>query len=238
MKFGIGQPVPRSEDPRFLKGKGRYVADIMPANLAHGFVLRSPHAHAVIKSIDTSAAKAAPGVLEIFTGADARADNIGVLPCGAPPIAFGGPANAFMALHPVLPHDRVRFVGDPVAFVVAETLNEARDAAELIAIDYEVLPAIVATEDAAKPDAPLVWESTANNIWFALDRGNKAAADAAFAKAAHVVTLKIVNNRLSANSMEPRTALAEHDEASGHHTPHQHAAAPSSARQSRRQRVP
>jgi carbon-monoxide dehydrogenase large subunit len=220
MKFGIGQPVPRTEDPRFLKGKGRYVADIMPANLAHGLVLRSPHAHAVITSIDTSAAKAAPGVLAVLTGADARADNIGVLPCGAPPIAFGGPAKAFMALHPVLPHDRVRFVGDPVAFLVAETLNEARDAAELVAIEYDVLPAIVATEDAAKPGAPLVWDSAPNNIWFALERGNKAAADAAFAKAAHVVTLKIVNNRLSANSMEPRTALAEHDEASGRTTLH------------------
>jgi carbon-monoxide dehydrogenase large subunit len=216
MKFGIGQPVPRTEDPRFLKGKGRYVADIMPANLAHGLVLRSPHAHAVITSIDTSAAKAAPGVLAVLTGADARADNIGVLPCGAPPIAFGGPAKAFMALHPVLPHDRGRFVGDPVAFVVAETLNEARDAAELVAIEYNVLPAIVATEDAAKPGAPLVWDSAPNNIWFALERGNKAVTDAAFAP--HVVTLKIVNNRLSANSMEPRTALAEHDEASGRTT--------------------
>src|SRR5215470_1135122 len=147
MKFGIGQPVPRTEDPRFLKGKGCYVADIQPANTAHGFVLRSPHAHAAIRSIDTSAAKAAPGVLLVLTGADARAEKLGVLPCGAPPIAFGGPTKAFMALHPVLPHDRVRFVGDPVAFVVAQTLNEARDAAELIAIDYEVLPAIVATED-------------------------------------------------------------------------------------------
>src|SRR5215475_12998590 len=218
MKFGIGQPVPRTEDPRFLKGKGRYVADIMPAKLAHGYVLRSPHAHAVIKSIDTSAAKAAPGVLTVLTGADARAENIGVLPCSAPPIAFGGPAKAFMALHPVLPHDRVRFVGDPMAFVVAETLNEARDAAELITIDYEVLPAIVATEDAARPGSPLVWDGAPNNIWFALERGNKAATDAAFAKAAHVVTLKTVNNRLSANALEPRTALAEHDEASGRTT--------------------
>src|SRR5262245_59530888 len=140
MKFGIGQPVPRTEDPRFLKGVGRYVGDLLPPNLAHGFVLRSPHAHARIKSIDASAAKAAPGVLAVLTGADARAEKIGVLPCNTPPIAFGGPVKAFMALHPILPHDRARHVGDPVAFVVAETLNQARDAAELIKIDYEVLP--------------------------------------------------------------------------------------------------
>jgi aerobic carbon-monoxide dehydrogenase large subunit len=218
MKFGIGQPVPRTEDPRFLKGKGRYVADIQPANTAHGFVLRSPHAHAAIKSIDTSAAKAAPGVLLVLTGADVRAENIGALPCGAPPIVFGGPVKAFMALHPVLPHDRVRFVGDPVAFVVAESLNEARDAAELIRVEYEVLPAIVATGEAAKPGAPLVWEGAPNNIWFAMERGNKATTDTAFAKAAHVVTLTILNNRLSANAMEPRTALAEHDAASARTT--------------------
>src|SRR5215468_1760294 len=218
MKFGIGQPVPRTEDPRFLKGKGHYVADIERANAAHGFVLRSPHAHAAIKSIDATAAKAAPGVLLVLTGADVRAEKLGVLPCGAPPIAFGGPAKAFMALHPVLPHDRVRFVGDPVAFVVAQTLNEARDAAELIAVEYEVLPAVVATGEAAKPGAPLVWEGAPSNIWFAMERGNKAATDVAFAKAAHIVTLSIVNNRLSANSMEPRTALAEHDAASARTT--------------------
>ena len=220
MKFGIGQPVPRTEDPRFLKGKGRYVADIMPANLAHGLVLRSPHAHAVITSIDTSAANAAPGVLAVLTGADARADNIGVLPCGAPPIAFGGPAKAFMALHPVLPHDRVRFVGDPVAFLVAETLNEARDAAELVAIEYDVLPAIVATEDAAKPERTAGLGQRAQQHLVCHSSAATSRGRCGLRQAAHVVTLKIVNNRLSANSMEPRTALAEHDEASGRTTLH------------------
>src|SRR5215510_99797 len=158
MKFGIGQPVPRTEDPRFLKGVGRYVGDILPPNLAHGFVLRSPHAHARIKSIDTTQAKKVPGVLAVLTGADARSDKLGVLPCTAPPIAFGGPAKAFMALHPVLPHERVRFVGDPVAFVVADTMHQARDAAELIQIDYEVLPAAASTGEAHKPGAPQVWD--------------------------------------------------------------------------------
>ena len=220
MKFGVGQPVPRTEDPRFLKGVGRYVADMLPPNLAHGIVLRSPHAHAKIKSIDTAAAKAAPGVLAVLTGADARADKLGALPCTAPPVAFGGPPKAFMALHPVLSHDRVRFVGDPVAFVVADTLNQARDAAEMIHIDYEVLPAAVSTGDAAKPGAPLIWEGAPQNIWFAMERGDKAAADSAFKTAAHVVSLKIVNNRLSANSMEGRVALAEYDPTNGRTTLH------------------
>ncbi len=220
MKFGIGQPVPRTEDPRFLKGVGRYVGDMLPANLAHGVVLRSPHAHAKIKSIDTTQAKRAPGVLAVLTGADARADKLGVLPCTAPPIAFGGPPKAFMALHPILAQDRVRFVGDPVAFVVADTLNQARDAAELIQVDYEVLPAIASTGDAHKPSAPQVWEGAPGNTWFAMERGDKAATDAAFARAAHVVALKIVNNRLSANSMEGRTALAEYDPTSGKTTLH------------------
>ena len=220
MKFGIGQPVPRTEDPRFLKGLGCYVADLLPPNLAHGIVLRSPHAHAKIKSIDTAAAKAAPGVLAVLTGADARADKLGSLPCTAPPIAFGGPPKAFMALHPVLAHDRARFVGDPVAFIVAETLNQARDAAELIRVDYEVLPAIASTGDAAKPGAPQVWEGAPNTVWFAMERGDKAATDAAFKAAAHVVSLRIVNNRLSANSMEGRVALAEYDPTNGRTTLH------------------
>jgi aerobic carbon-monoxide dehydrogenase large subunit len=220
MKFGIGQPVPRTEDPRFLKGVGRYVGDMLPANLAHGVVLRSPHAHARIKSIDATQARRVPGVLAVLTGADARADKLGVLPCTAPPIAFGGPPKAFMALHPILAQDRVRFVGDPVAFVVAETLNQARDAAELVQVDYEVLPAMASTGDAHKSDAPQVWEGAPGNVWFAMERGDKAATDAAFARAAHVVALKIVNNRLSANSMEGRTALAEYDPTSGKTTLH------------------
>ena len=220
MKFGVGQPVPRTEDPRFLKGVGRYVGDMLPPNLAHGVVLRSPHAHARIKSIDITQAKAAPGVLAVLTGADARADQLGALPCTAPPIAFGGPLKAFMALHPIMASDRVRFVGDPVAFVVAETLNQARDAAELIRVDYEVLPAIASTGEAHKPGAPLVWDGAPNNIWFAMERGDKAATEAAFKSAAHVVSLKIVNNRLSANSMEGRTALAEFEPTSGKTTVH------------------
>ena len=210
MKFGVGQSVPRTEDPRFLKGHGRYVDDIAPAHVAHGLVVRSPHAHASIKSIDTSAAKAAPGVLLVLTGQDADVDKIGVLPA-TPPIAFGGPAKAYMALHRVLARGRARHVGDPVAFVVAETLHQARDAAELFKIEYEMLPAVIATDAAAKPGAPLVWDEAPSNMWYALERGDKATADAAFKTAAHVVTLRVNNNRIAANSMEARTALGEYD---------------------------
>ncbi|HXF86785.1 MAG TPA: xanthine dehydrogenase family protein molybdopterin-binding subunit [Xanthobacteraceae bacterium] len=218
MKFGIGQPVPRTEDPRFLKGRGRYTDDFAPPGLAYGHVLRSPHAHARIKAIDTEKAKRAPGVLLVLTGADIKAAGLGSLPCGAPPVAFGGPVKAFMGLHPILAQDRVRHVGDPVAFVVAETLHQARDAAELIRVDYEELPAVIATDQAAKAGAPLVWGEAPNNIWFAMERGDKAATDAAFAKAAHVVSLKIVNNRLCANSMEARNSLGMHDPVSGRST--------------------
>jgi carbon-monoxide dehydrogenase large subunit len=214
MKFGIGQPVPRTEDPRFLRGSGQYVDDIAPAGQAYGYVLRSPHAHARIKSININKAQAAPGVLAVLTGADVKAENLGPLPCGAPPIAFGGPLRVFMGLQLILAQDRVRYVGEPVAFVVAETLHQARDAAELIEVDYEVLPAAVATGEAGKPGAPLVWPEAPNNLWFALERGDKAATDLAFKAAARVVTLKIPNRRLSANSMETRTSLGVYEAAS------------------------
>jgi len=220
MKFGIGQSVPRSEDPRFLRGKGRYVADIAPAQETHGYVLRSPHAHAKITSIDVTQARTAPGVLLVLTGNDLTAAGLGPLPCGAMPIAFGGPARTFMAFQPLLAGARVRYVGEPLAFVVAETLNQARDAAERINVEYQPLPAVIATDAAAKPGAPLVWEDAPNNVWFSVDRGDKAATEAAFKEAVHVVTLRIVNGRISANSMEARTALAEHDAASGRSTLH------------------
>jgi aerobic carbon-monoxide dehydrogenase large subunit len=218
MKFGIGQPVPRTEDPRFLKGRAHYTDDFAPADQAFGYVLRSPHAHARIKSIDTAKARTAPGVLLILTGADVKAENLGPLPCGAPPIAFGGPARVFMGLHPILAQDRVRHVGDPVAFVVAQTLHQARDTAEMIRVDYEQLPAAIATDQAANANAPQVWEGAPNNIWFAMERGDRTATDSAFKSAAQIVSLKIVNNRLSANSLEARTSLGQHDAASSRST--------------------
>jgi carbon-monoxide dehydrogenase large subunit len=168
----------------------------------------SPHAHARIKRIDTAKAKAAPGVLAVLTGADAATDKIGGF---APPMPedMGGP-KGFRTLRAILEASKVRAVGDRVAFVVAETATQARDAAELIEIDYEPQPAVVGVEDAIKPGAPAVWDEAPNNIAFTLMMGNKDATDAAFAKAAHVVSLKLHNTRITANSIEPRAAIGQY----------------------------
>jgi aerobic carbon-monoxide dehydrogenase large subunit len=207
-KFGIGQPVPRLEDPRFITGRGRYVDDIDMPLQCHGVLVMSPHAHARIKGIDTAAAKAAPGVLAVLTGADVEADKIGSL-VPVMPEDMGGP-KGYRTLRPILSSGKVRAVGDRVAFVVAETLQQARDAAELIAIDYEPLPAVVSLEDAVKPGAPVIWDGAPNNVAVGLMMGDKAAADAAFAGAKHVVSVKLVNNRVSANSIEPRAAIGQY----------------------------
>ena len=207
-KFGIGQPVPRLEDPRFITGRGRYVDDIDMPLQCHGVLVMSPHAHARIKSIDTAAAKAAPGVLAVLTGADVEADKIGSL-VPVMPEDMGGP-KGYRTLRPILSSGKVRAVGDRVAFVVAETLQQARDAAELIAIDYEPLPAVVSLEDAVKPGAPVIWDGAPNNVAVGLMMGDKAATDAAFAGAKHVVSVKLVNNRVSANSIEPRAAIGQY----------------------------
>jgi aerobic carbon-monoxide dehydrogenase large subunit len=207
-KFGIGQPVPRIEDPRFITGRGRYVDDFDLPQQCYGVAVMSPHAHARIKRVDTAKAKAAPGVLAVLTGADAAADKIGGF---APPMPedMGGP-KGFRTLRAILEADKVRAVGDRVAFVVAETAVQARDAAELIEIDYEPLPAVVGVEDAIKPGAPAVWDEAPNNVAFTLMMGNKDATDAAFAKAAHVVSLKLQNTRITANSIEPRAAIGQY----------------------------
>jgi aerobic carbon-monoxide dehydrogenase large subunit len=207
-KFGIGQPVPRVEDPRFITGRGRYVDDIELPRQCHGVLIMSPHAHARIKRIDTAKAKAAPGVLAVLTGADVLADQLGGL---APPMPedMGGP-KGFRTLRAVLVTDKVRAVGDRVAFVVAETLARARDAAELIEVEYEPLPAVTDVEDAVKPGAPVLWDAAPNNVSFTLMMGNKDATEAAFAAARHVVTLKLRNNRITANSIEPRAAIGQY----------------------------
>jgi aerobic carbon-monoxide dehydrogenase large subunit len=207
-KFGIGQPVPRLEDPRFITGRGRYVDDIDMPLQCYGVLVMSPHAHARIKKIDTAAAKAAPGVLTVLTGADVEADKIGSL-VPIMPEDMGGP-KGYRTLRPILSSGKVRAVGDRVAFVVAETLQQARDAAELIAVDYEPLPAVVSLEDAVKPGAPVIWDGAPNNVAVGLMMGDKAATDAAFAAAKHVVSVRLVNNRVSANSIEPRAALGQY----------------------------
>jgi aerobic carbon-monoxide dehydrogenase large subunit len=209
-QFGVGQPVPREEDPYLLRGAGRYVDDVRLPDLARAVVLRSPHAHARIRSIDTAAAQAAPGVLLVLTGESPEVAALGLQVPRMPRKRRDG-SPGFIAPQPHLARGEVRFVGDPVAFVVAETLNQAKDAAELVEVDYEPLPALVSTAAAVEPGAIKIWENCPDNVAFYHEIGNKAAVEAAFAGAAHVVKHRMVINRITANSMEPRGSLAEYD---------------------------
>ena len=219
MKFGIGQPVRRHEDLRLVTGRGRYTDDVTLPQMTQAFVLRSPAAHALIKRIDTSAARDMPGVLFIATGEDVRADGIGDIPCAVPLNNRDGTPRRDTP-RPALALGKVRHVGQPVALVVAETLSAARDAAEAIDIEYETLPAVTEANDALAPGAPQLFDHIPGNLVFDWDNdmGDATATDEAFARAAHVVTLDLVNNRLVANSMEPRNALAEYDPVTGRST--------------------
>ena len=209
-EFALGQPVSRFEDPRLVRGGGRYIDDFVLPGMAFGTVLRSPHAHARIRAIDTGEAKAAPGVLAVLTGADWQASGFGDLPVpGGFKRRNGAPM--YRPPYPALVSERVRWVGDYVAFVVAETRAQAMDAAELIEVDYEPLPAITATADAAKPGAPRVWDDCEDNICFVQLEGDKAAAEAAFARADHVVRHRFVINRVTAATMEPRGSIGHYD---------------------------
>jgi aerobic carbon-monoxide dehydrogenase large subunit len=219
-KFGIGQAVRRVEDQRFITGHGRYIDDINLAGQAYGALVLSPHAHARIKRVDTAKAKAAPGVLAVLTGADAVADKLGSLTAHLMPEDVGAP-KGHRTFQPLLVADRVRFAGDRVAYVVAETAAQARDAAELVEVEYETLPTVVDLDDAAKPGAPKVWEECADgNVAFRLRFGNQEATDAAFAAAKHVVKLRVVNNRLSPVAMEPRVAIGQYDPIEDSYTLH------------------
>ncbi len=209
--FGIGQAVRRVEDQRFLTGAGTFVSDMSLPRQCHGVAVLSPHAHARIKSIDVAEAQAALGVHCVLTGADAIADNIGGVPPHFMPEAWGGP-KGFGTIRPVLLADIVRCVGDRVAFVVADTEDQARDAAELIQIDYEPLPAIVDIEDAIKPTAPKVWADCPDgNIGVRISFGDNAATDNAFAAATHVIKVRLYNNRVTAAAIEPRAALGAYN---------------------------
>ncbi len=214
---GIGASVRRKEDFRFLTGQGTYTDDIDRPGQVHAVMLRSPHAHAKIKGIDTKAASAAHGVVAIFLGKDMTADGIGGLPCGWQIHSKDG-SPMVEPPHPALAGDRVRHVGDPVAVVIAETKAQAREAAELVNVDYEVLPAIVAADAALKPGAPQLFDNAPGNLCYDWHIGDKAQADAAFSKAAHVTKLDIINNRLIPNAMEPRAAIGEYDRATGEYT--------------------
>jgi carbon-monoxide dehydrogenase large subunit len=217
-KFGIGQSTRRIEDPRLLTGGGRYTDDTkLQGKAARAYVLRSPHAHAVIRKIDVAAAKKAPGVLLVLTGDDVKAAGFNDLPCLVPLPNRDGTERADTP-RPMLAQGRVRHVGDPVALVVAETLEQAKDGAELIEVDYDPLPAVVDTYGAAQAGAPQIWDHIKGNQCFDWEMGNKAATDAAFTKADRVVKLRLVNNRLVVNSMEPRGAIAEYDAGSDRST--------------------
>ncbi|HEX2354497.1 MAG TPA: xanthine dehydrogenase family protein molybdopterin-binding subunit, partial [Xanthobacteraceae bacterium] len=215
-EFAIGQSVSRFEDPRLLSGGGRYVGDIVLPGLAFGYVVRSPHAHARIRAIDTSKAKAAPGVLAVLTGADWQASGWGDLP--VPGGLKRRDGTSFRPPYPALGKDRVRWAGDYVAFVVAETLLQAQDAAELIAVDYEPLPAVVSTAEASAQGAPRVWDECPDNIGFVQLFGDKAATDAAFARADHIVKHRFVINRVTAASMEPRGSIGDYNAAEDRYT--------------------
>jgi len=216
-EFAIGQHVTRFEDPRLIQGGGRYTDDIQLPGMAHGVVLRSPYAHANIKSIDTAAAKAAPGVLAVLTSADVKAAGIGDLPVpGGLKRRDGSPQ--YKPRYPILAEDTVRWVGDCVAFVVAETRHQAMDAAEMIAVDYEPLPAVTSTAQAPKAGAPRVWEDCPDNICFVEQIGDKAAVDLAFAKAAYVAKGKFTINRVTAATMEPRGAVGDYHAADRRYT--------------------
>jgi aerobic carbon-monoxide dehydrogenase large subunit len=215
MKFGIGQPVPRSEDPILVRGEGRYTDDVKLPGEAYAVMVRSRHAHGVIKGIDTTAARAMPGVLGVYTGVDLTA--YGTLKCIVP---FNNRDGSPMKKppRPALPTDKVRFVGDPVAFVVAETPLQAKDAAEAVEVEIEPLPAVIRPEDAVQPGAPLIHDEAPGNVALDYHYGDSDQVAAAFAKAAHVTRIKLVNSRLVVNAMEPRAAVGVYEPASGRWT--------------------
>ncbi len=216
-KFGVGQAAARVEDRVLVTGAGAYTDDTSIDGQAWAHVLRSPHAHARILGIDIADAAASPGAVGVLTGADMTADGLGDLPCMLPVENRDGSQRPDSP-HGILAKDRVRHVGHPVALVVAETPAQARDAAERIAVDYEELPATVHTEHSTAEDAPLLYDHIPNNTIYDWHKGDEAAVEAALARADHVCELRLVNNRVVANPMEPRSALAHHDAASGRTT--------------------
>lgn len=216
-KFGLSQSIRRIEDPRLLKGGGRYTDDVAVAGQAQGHVLRSPHAHAKINAISTAAAKAMPGVLGIWTGADLAAAGIGHLPCLAPVKSLDGSPTSDTPRR-ALAEGFVRHVGDPVAFIVAETITQARDAAEAVEVDYDLLPAATDLATATDPGQPQVWASAPTNTCFDWHVGDAARVDGLIKGAAHVARLRVVNNRVIVASMEARASLAEYDAARNHWT--------------------
>jgi carbon-monoxide dehydrogenase large subunit len=216
-KFAVGQPVRRKEDDTLVRGKGTYTDDINLPGQAYAWIVRSSHAHGILRGIDTDAARNAPGVLGVWTGADLTAAGYNPFLASVPLKSRDG-SPMLQTNRMALATGKVRYVGDPVAFVVAERLAQARDAAEAVVLDIDPLPAVTSAEDAAKPGAPQLYEHIPNNVALDYHSGDTAALDAAFAKAAHVTRLDIVNTRLAVVPMEPRAALARYDTATGRYT--------------------
>ena len=217
-EFAVGQSVPREEDPRLLTGGGEFLDDINLRDQAWAYVLRSPHAMANILSIDTAAAEAAPGVLRVLTGEDWDKENYGGLPCEDANKKKKDGSPMYHPEHPPLVKDRVRLVGDCVAFVVAGTITQARDASELIDVEYETLTAVTDVGSAVAEGAPAVWPNCQDNISFFEEKGDASAVDAAFEKAEHIVQQKMVVNRVTAVAMEPRGCVGAYDERRSRYT--------------------
>ncbi len=213
-QFGFGQPAARAEDQRLLTGHGCYLDDLNPAGLAHVAVVRSSHAHAAIGAIDCDEARRMPGVLAVYTAADLDAEGLGPLPCLVPLKSRDGSPLVTPPRY-ALARERTRHVGDPVAFVVAETASQAQDGAEAVRVDYESAPSVTDTPGALQPQAAQVWSEAPGNICFDWEKGDAAAVGEAFANAAHVTEVALVNNRIAPNPMETRGALAEPEAGSG-----------------------
>ena len=201
--------VRRREDERFVTGQGHYLDDAAVPGALHAVVLRSPHAHAAIVAIDAEAARNSPGVFAVYTGADIA--GLGFMPCSLP---VSGETPLIVPPRFPLAFDRARHVGDPVAFVVAETVELAREACELIAVDYDILPSVTGLAAAADPDAPEIWPQAPGNLALRYRLGDERAVAKAFEQAAHVVSCRLVNNRIAAAALEPRVALGDFDRAS------------------------
>lgn len=210
-KYGVGQPVRRMEDDTLVRGKGQYTDDFNLPGQAYAWIVRSSHAHGIIRGIDTTDAKAMPGVLGVWTGTDLT--DYGPFTCGLPLKNRDGSPLLQTNRMPLVT-DKVRYVGDAVAFVVAETLAQARDAGEAVVLDIDPLPAVTSAEEAALPGAPQLYDHIPNNVALDYHYGDSAKVDAAFAAAAHVTKLDIVNTRVAVVAMEPRAALASYDKTS------------------------
>ena len=219
-RFAVGQPVPRSEDPVLLRGEGHYSDDINLPGQAYCVMVRSQVAHGVIRGIDTAAARAMPGVLAIYTAADlAKAGGIGPLPSRQVMNNRDG-TPMLQPVRTALATDKVRHVGEALAAVIAETLAEAKDAAEAVVVDIDPLPAVSEPDEAAAPGAPQIYDDVPDNVGLDFHFGDSEAVAAAFAKAAHVTRLDLRANRIVVNAMEPRSANAEYDQSAGHWTLH------------------